>query len=230
MLLPQKWLGSIFFTQIIYMKEVQFIRFSWFISLATLIAAAGCATHRPDPAELVDVQKVIPGIVLDIRYATSNNFTGQVLYPVARCCLRREAAEDLKAVQDDLRGSGLQLKIFDGYRPLSVQKKMWKVYPHAGYVADPKKGSRHNRGAAVDLTIITMDGTPLPMPTPFDDFTVKAHRNYMNLPAEEIQNREMLQRVMEKHNFKGLDTEWWHFDLRDWRKYPIMDMDYSQIK
>ena len=142
------------------------------------------ATNGTAGDELVDVERVIPGIVLDIRYATTNNFTGQKLYPVARCCLRREAAENLKAVQEELRGIGLALKVFDGYRPLSVQKKMWAVFPHPGFVADPAKGSRHNRGAAVDLTLIKLDGTEVPMPTPFDDFTPKAHRDYMDLPAE----------------------------------------------
>jgi zinc D-Ala-D-Ala dipeptidase len=180
--------------------------------------------------ELVDVEKMIPGIVLDIRYATTNNFTGQKLYPVARCCLRREAAENLKAVQEELHGMGLALKVFDGYRPLSVQKKMWAVYPHAGFVADPAKGSRHNRGAAVDLTLIKLDGTELQMPTPFDDFTPKAYRDCMDLPPEAIKNRELLERVMQEHNFRGLDTEWWHFDLRNAKKYEILDIDYSQIK
>src|SRR6202042_1202677 len=161
--------------------------------LAVLGSSCASKSHYKNPApqsgtneaagdELVDVERVIPGIVLDIRYATTNNFTGQKLYPVARCCLRREAAENLKAVQEELHGMGLALKVFDGYRPLSVQKKMWAVYPHAGFVADPAKGSRHNRGAAVDLTLIKLDGTEVPMPTPFDDFTEKAHRNYTNLP------------------------------------------------
>jgi D-alanyl-D-alanine dipeptidase len=214
------------------------------LSLLLIILASSCA-HKPQSQvqtggssagntspgdELVDVEKIIPGIVLDIRYATTNNFTGQKLYPVARCCLRREAAEDLKAVQDELHGMGLALKVFDGYRPLSVQKKMWAVYPHPGFVADPAKGSRHNRGAAVDLTLIKLDGTELPMPTPFDDFTPKAHRDYMDLPPEVIHNRELLERVMEEHHFRGLETEWWHFDLRNARKYEILDIDYSQIK
>lgn len=199
-----------------------------------LLLATGCATHRNSPnasqADLVDVQKVIPGIVLDIRYATTNNFTGKKLYPVARCCLRREAAESLKQVEEELRAMGLALKIFDGYRPLSVQRKMWAIVPDENYVANPAKGSRHNRGAAVDLTLIKLDGTELPMPTPFDDFTEKAHRNYTNLPPETIQNRALLQRVMEKHQFIGLNTEWWHFDYKDWRQYGLLDVDYSQIK
>ena len=188
-------------------------------SLFLALALCSCRTPAPNQADLVDVQRMIPGIVLDIRYATTNNFTGQKLYPVARCCLRREAAQNLKAVQEELHGMGLGLKVFDGYRPLSVQKKMWAIYPNPGYVADPAKGSRHNRGAAVDLTLVRLDGTELPMPTPFDDFTEKAHRSYLDLPAEVIKNRELLEQVMEKHHFRGLSTEWWHFDLNHAKQY-----------
>ena len=149
---------------------------------------------------------------------------------VARCCLRREAAVNLKAVQQELHGMGLGLKVFDGYRPLSVQKRMWAVYPEPDYVADPAKGSRHNRGAAVDLTLIRQDGTELLMPTEFDNFTEKAHRDCMDLPAEAIKNRELLERVMQKHHFRGLKTEWWHFDLANARHYEILEVDTSQIK
>jgi len=190
----------------------------------SLLIIAGCATpQRPD--DLVDVQKTIPGVVLDIRYATTNNFTGQQLYPFAGCYLRRAAAEKLAAAQAELKPLGYGLKIYDGYRPLSVQRKMWEVFPKPGYVADPKKGSRHNRGAAVDVTLIRLsDGTELPMPTPYDDFTPKAHRNYKDLPVEVIQNRELLERVLTQHGFVGLPTEWWHFDDRDWRNYPLLDI------
>jgi D-alanyl-D-alanine dipeptidase len=198
--------------------------------MGSLLLLAGCATTRKSPADLVDVKTIVPGVMLDIRYATTNNFTGQQLYSVARCCLRREAAERLCEVQAELRAQGLGLKIFDGYRPLSVQKKMWAIYPHPGFVADPAKGSRHNRGAAVDLTLIKLDGSEVPMPTPFDDFTERAHRGYRDLPSDAIHNRELLERVMTKHGFTGLPTEWWHFDLNNWREYPIMDVDYSRIK
>jgi len=199
----------------------------WEIICATLLAGiiAGCTTTQR-PADLVDVQTVIPGIVLDIRYATTNNFTGRQLYPFSKCYLRRAAAEKLRAAQAELVPMGYGLKIFDGYRPLSVQWKMWEVFPQPGYVADPRKGSRHNRGAAVDVTLIHLpDGADLPMPTPFDDFTEKAHRNYDNLPEEVIRNRQLLERVMAKHGFMGLPTEWWHFDDRDWRRYPLSDVD-----
>lgn len=196
---------------------------------ALLLVTVVCSCRHDE--ELVDVEKEIPGIILDIRYATTNNFTGQQLYPVAKCFLRRAAAEKLRDVQTELASSGLGLKIFDGYRPLSVQKKMWAIYPHPGYVADPKKGSRHNRGAAVDVTLIRLsDRSELPMPTPYDDFTEKAHRDYKDLPEEVIGNRELLGRVMTKHGFEGLPTEWWHFDYGDWRRYEILDVDYSRIR
>jgi len=195
------------------------------ISLITLaVVVAGCATPKRS-ADLVDVQKVIPGIVLDIRYATTNNFTGQQLYPFSKCYLRRASAEKLRAAQAELAPLGYGLKIFDGYRPLSVQWKMWEVYPHSGYVADPRKGSRHNRGAAVDVTLIRLaGGAELPMPTPYDDFTERAHRKFKDLPEEVVRNRELLEEVLTKHGFVGLYTEWWHFDDKDWRQFPILDI------
>ena len=134
-------------------------------------------------------------------------------------------AEKLKRVQAELAGQWLGLKIFDGFRPLAVQRKFWEIIPDDRYVANPAKGSRHNRGAAVDLTLIHLsDGRELPMPTPFDDFSERAGRDYPDLPAEVIRNRDLLRRVMEKHGFVALPTEWWHFDDVDWRNYPITDL------
>ncbi len=205
-------------------RRLMFAMILTFASLATLVSGCG-------PDELVELDKFIPGIVLDIRYATTNNFTGQILYPSARCFLRKLVAKNLRDVQAELATQGLGLKIFDGFRPLSVQKKMWEVFPHPGYVADPKKGSRHNRGAAVDLTLVRLsDGAELPMPTAFDDFTSTAHRDFKDLPEESIRNRALLESVMNKHGFIGLPTEWWHFDDENWKRYPIMDFDVSTIR
>jgi len=189
-----------------------------------LLAGTGCRT--PDQsADLVDLTKAVPGIVLDIRYATTNNFTGQKLYPFAGCYLRRSSAEKLRAAQTELNARGYGLKVFDGYRPLSVQRRMWEVYPHPGYVADPKKGSRHNRGAAVDITLVRFgDGADVPMPTPYDDFTERAHRDFTNLPPEIIANRSLLESTLTRHGFVGLKTEWWHFDDSDWRRFPLLDI------
>ncbi len=183
------------------------------IALLLFVLAPGAA--------LVDITTVNARIRLDIRYATTNNFTGRKVYPEARCLLREGTARKLSAVQRELEGMGLGLKVLDCYRPLEVQKKFWALAPDERYVANPAKGSRHNRGAAVDVTLVTAAGEELPMPTGFDDFTEKAHRDYQALPAEAIRNRALLERVMKKHGFDPLPTEWWHFDDADWRKYPI---------
>ena len=121
------------------------------------------------------------------------------------------------------------IKIFDGYRPLSVQKMMWEILPDDRYVADPKDGSRHNRGAAVDVSLVDSNGVELPMPTDFDDFTVKAAHDYMDLPAEIIKNRELLKIHMEKYGFISLNSEWWHYDLKDFVKYPVVDYSFEEI-
>jgi D-alanyl-D-alanine dipeptidase len=187
------------------------------------LASAALAQGKKNQ-ELVNVHSIDSTIVLDLRYATENNFTHHKLYPVARCLLRREPAESLSAVQKELRTCGLGLKIFDGYRPLSIQKKLWEAVPDDRYVANPAKGSRHNRGAAVDLTLVDSLGNELAMPTPFDNFTERAHCNYKKLPRKILKNRTLLQQVMERHGFWRMETEWWHFDFHDWGRFPILDL------
>ena len=183
---------------------------------------------------LIDLQKIIPTIKLDIRYATTNNFTGKKVYSFAtgapvKCFLQKPAAQALKKVQDELAILGLSLKVFDGYRPLSVQHIFWQLLPDERYVADPKKGSRHNRGCAVDVTLVKLDGTDIMMPTDFDDFTERAHSDYMNLPSEAVKNRTLLRTVMEKHGFTVLATEWWHFDFKGWEHYPVLDVSLEEL-
>jgi len=192
------------------------------------IAIAFAQQSKPIP-EFVDIHQMDPSIVLDIRYATSNNFLHRAVYKQARCFLIKEAALKLQEVQNELKQLGLGLKIFDGYRPLRVQKKMWQIMPNPKYVANPAKGSRHNRGCAVDLTLVDSTGKELNMPTEFDNFTVKAHHNYMKLPARVRLNRWILKTVMEKHGFKSISSEWWHYDMVGWRKYPVMDFSFSEI-
>ncbi|MCF7796246.1 MAG: M15 family metallopeptidase [Lentisphaeria bacterium] len=174
--------------------------------------------------QVIELRTLISDLLTDIRYATANNFTGQVLYESDSPYLVREAAESLVVVQNELKALGLQLLVFDGYRPLSVQKKMWTVFPDNRYVANPANGSRHNRGCAIDLALADSSGNPLEMPTDYDDFTEKAHASYMDLPAQQVANRALLKVVMEKHGFTGLRTEWWHFDFQGWRQYPLLDI------
>lgn len=162
----------------------------------------------------------------DVRYATTNNFTGKILYPTDKIYLRKAAADSLRKVNQFLQKEyKLRLKIFDGYRPLSVQKFMWSIFPDDRYVANPKTGSRHNRGAAVDLTLIDSTGRELNMGTAYDDFTEKAHSNYKDLPEEILANRKILSYAMQKFGFIPLESEWWHFDFKDWKKYSILDIE-----
>ncbi len=177
----------------------------------------------------VEIIKLNPHIRLDIRYATPNNFLHQTVYPQARCFLRHDAAMAIDAVQKELETIGLGLKIFDGYRPLSVQKKMWQIMPDAHYVANPAKGSRHNRGMAVDLTLVDAEGDALPMPTGFDSFKKEAHQDYFNLPPEILRNRWILRTVMEKHGFSPIRTEWWHYDFKGWEKYRVLDKSFKEL-
>jgi len=157
------------------------------------------------------------------QQSTARNFTKTVVYSEATCRLRRSVAARLARVQVALEARGLGLKVFDCYRPLSVQRKFWTLVPDPRYVADPRKGSRHNRGAAVDLTLVTSDGADIAMPTDFDDFSVRAHRDYAHLPADALANRATLAAAMVREGFVPMPTEWWHFDAPDWQRFPISD-------
>lgn len=194
--------------------------------LLLLFALTGCTvtaqrSERRD--DLVDVRSLDSSIVLDIRYATENNFTKTKLYPAAKAKLRREAAESLAAVNRSLRPQGLRLKVYDAYRPLSIQWKLWEVVPDPNYVADPRKGSRHNRGAAVDLTIVDSLGNEMEMPTPYDDFTERAWQTFEDLPETAKKNRTLLKEIMLRHGFQMIKSEWWHYDFHGWEQFEIMD-------
>lgn len=186
-------------------------------------------SQLPSWARLVDIRKVNPNIRLDIRYATANNFLKRKLYSQAKCALRSSVAQKLSLVQTDLEKIGLGLKVYDCYRPFSVTEQMWKVMPDPNYVANPARGSRHNRGAAVDLTLVDRTGKELEMPTPYDDFTEKAHGDYQGGSAQSRKNRQVLKDAMKKHGFIGITTEWWHFDSEDWQKFAILDISLGAI-
>jgi len=186
-------------------------------------------SQLPSWARLVDIRTVNRNIRLDIRYATANNFLKRKLYPISKCALRSSVAQKLALVQTDLEKVGLGLKVYDCYRPFSVTKQMWEVLPDPNYVANPARGSRHNRGAAVDLTLVDRTGKELEMPTPFDDFTAKAHRDYAGGSAQSRKNRQLLEDTMKKQGFIGITTEWWHFDSEDWQKFAILDIPLGAI-
>lgn len=179
----------------------------------------------------VNITTYIPNIRKDVRYATAANFTRQVLYPQAAVYLRLPAAKALKAVQMELNKKGLGLLMYDGYRPYHITEKMWQIVPDDRYAADPAKGSGHNRGVAVDLTIIDLHtNKPLTMPTDFDDFTEKAHHNYSVSDPAIAANRKLLRNIMEAHGFIALETEWWHYYLKDYKQYPLTDLPFSSLR
>lgn len=179
--------------------------------------------------DLVDVEKVCKGVLIDVIYAREDNVFKKIFYPAAKCYLRRKVAHKLLSVHQELEKLGLGLKIFDGYRPLSVQKLFWDFCPDPRYVGDPSIGSKHNRGAAVDVTLVDIHGKELQMPTAIDDFTEKAHRDYDELPQKVIANRQLLEDVMVSKGFIPLSTEWWHFDDSEWEKYPLEDIDLENL-
>jgi D-alanyl-D-alanine dipeptidase len=184
-----------------------------------------------DPEKrLVDLQSFIPGIALDIRYATTNNFMHQQLYPVAKAYLRYPAAVALRDVQNELAKENLGLKIFDAYRPYSITERMWEPIKNPDFVADPSKGSRHNRGAAVDLTLIDLKtGEELKMPSGYDEFTNRARHDYFDAPEVAMQNRDKLRETMTRHGFQPLPSEWWHYDFRGWERFELMDIPLESL-
>jgi D-alanyl-D-alanine dipeptidase len=193
--------------------------------LILFVVFSGILSAQHDTS-IVLLKDIDPTIAQDVRYATTNNFTGQVLYPTDKVYLRKIAADSLAKANKYLKEKyGLHIKIFDGYRPLSVQKKMWKVYPNADFVADPKKGSRHNRGAAVDITLIDSTGKELDFGSAYDEFSKRSRRNYKGLSKEQTKNRAMLDEAMTKYGFIPLSSEWWHFDFNHWRRYSILDVE-----
>lgn len=186
-------------------------------------------SENPDK-QLVELKNLIPDLKLDIRYATKNNFARQAVYKQARAFARLPVAKALKNVQAELKKSGLGLKIFDGYRPYTVTVKFFDIASDKNFVANPKDGSRHNRGCAMDLTIINLKtGKDLAMPTPYDSFAAAASAAYMDLPAEVIKNRSILTDVMERNGFRVLDNEWWHFDFNGWKNFELMDIGFEEL-
>jgi D-alanyl-D-alanine dipeptidase len=175
---------------------------------------------------------IIPDLVTDWRYATTNNFTGMVLYTQPDPFLRLPAARALQLVQADLISKGLGLKLFDAYRPYAVTRKMWAKVPDERYAANPAKGSGHNRGAAVDVTLIDLKtGKELAMPTPYDDFTEKAHHDYSRLDSTVLANRALLKSTMEKFGFAALSTEWWHYYWPNAaQRFMLMDLSFDQLR
>lgn len=199
---------------------------------ATLFAAqlGGAANAGPAPCAFVSAASIRPPLLAEVRYATRYNFTGRALYPRPSLWMRKETALALAGVQHDLARRGLGLKIYDAYRPLSVQKSMWEMIRDERYVSNPAKNlGRHTRGTAVDVTLVDKLGRELPMPSGYDEFSPRAHRDYPGGTAEQRANRATLERAMARRGFIPYPEEWWHFDLEGWESFPACDIGLVQL-
>jgi D-alanyl-D-alanine dipeptidase len=190
------------------------------------------ATVKTDPKkELIDLEKFVPGIVLDIRYATPDNFTKEKIYNMAKAYARKPVAEAVKRAQEDLKKKGLGIKIFDAYRPYKATVRFYEVYKDTTYVASPYRGSRHNRGCAIDMTIIDLKtGQELKMPTGYDSFQKEAWPSTPIKDPVARKNRALIIEVMQKQGFKVNGSEWWHFDFIGWRNYEVLDIDFEELQ
>ncbi|MFC7670380.1 M15 family metallopeptidase [Hymenobacter humi] len=173
-----------------------------------------------------------PTLQLDIRYATSSNFMHRPLYTQPRAFLQRPAAAALAQVNQELKPLGYKLLVFDGYRPWAITKQMWDSTPDANkeFVANPQKGSRHNRGCAIDLSLCELaSGKEVEMPGQYDEMSPRSYAAYAGGTAEQRARRDLLRSKMEQHGFSVLEAEWWHFDYKDWKSYRIQNTPFEQL-
>ncbi len=184
------------------------------------------------PSDLVEIQLLEPTLRLDIRYATSDNFSGRAVYPEARAFLQRPAAEAVVRAHRALGAAGYGLLIFDGYRPWRITKLFWDVTPPSRreFVADPARGSKHNRGCAVDLSLYDLSsGLEVRMPSEYDEMSPRAYPTYDGGTPSARARRDLLRAAMEHEGFTVEPNEWWHFNYKDWQAYPILDIPFSEI-
>lgn len=173
------------------------------------------ADQTPTDTSFVSLKTFSADFAYDMKYATIDNFLKQAVYDCPECYLRYKTVKSLIDANNEFMTKGYKIKLFDCYRPLSIQKKMWQIVSNPIYVADPNKGSIHNRGCAVDITLVNSDGEELDMGTSFDFFGEASSHNYQNLSEEVKKNRAYLKEVMLKHHFKSFNSEWWHYNLVD---------------
>ncbi len=196
----------------------------YLLQLFTLLSVSSLLAQQND---FVLLRSLSDDFVFDMKYATPDNFLKQAVYDCGECYLRKSTAKALVKANEEFKSLGYRIKLFDCYRPLSVQKKMWKILPGTHYVANPAKGSKHNRGAAVDLTLVDAQGKELDMGTPFDFFGKKAHHTCTTLPKKVLENRKLLKDVLNKYNFKSIFSEWWHYEYRPEMQSKVEDFQWQ---
>ena len=196
----------------------------YLLQLFILLSVSSLLAQQND---FVLLRSLSDDFVFDMKYATPDNFLKQAVYDCGECYLRKSTAKALVKANEEFKSLGYRIKLFDCYRPLSVQKKMWKILPGTHYVANPAKGSKHNRGAAVDLTLVDAQGKELDMGTPFDFFGKKAHHTCTTLPKKVLENRKLLKGVLNKYNFKSIFSEWWHYEYRPEMQSKVEDFQWQ---
>jgi len=200
------------------------------LKIVGTVAAYNDECRKDKQNQLVDLAMAIPSIQLDIRYATSNNFTHKQVYSSARAFLRQPAALALFNVQHDLAKQGLGLKVFDAYRPYAATILFYDMIKDTLFVASPARGSRHNRGCAVDVSMVDLKtGIELEMPSAYDDFSERASPFYADLSSVAKENRGILINAMKKQGFEVFGSEWWHFDFNGWQAYSLMDISFEEL-
>lgn len=183
---------------------------------------SSAAMLEPEDDDLVLLQEYLPSVFVDLKYATEDNFTGTVIYDFSDASLRYGTVKKLAAVQETLLQQGYSLKIWDAYRPVSAQFRLWEICPDPVYVANPNTGySKHSKGNTVDVTMVRTDGTEVPMPSGFDDFSALADRDYSDVSEEALRNVVRLEQAMEQNGFDGYSGEWWHYS--DSTDYPVVE-------
>ncbi len=209
------------------MKKISFLLLICFASSLTLLSCKSTYLDAKKSPVLLDINKETDDnafvnlknysndFVFDMKYATSDNFLKEKVYPCDECFLRVKTVKSLLEANKAFLDKGYKIKLYDCYRPIAIQKQMWKIVPNPTYVANPKKGSIHNKGGAVDITLVDSDGNELNMGTKFDFFGEEASHNYLNLTPEILSNRKFLKEIMLQHNFKSFDSEWWHYNLNN---------------
>nr|WP_245576082.1 M15 family metallopeptidase [Flavobacterium frigidarium] len=175
----------------------------------------------------VNLKDYSSDFIYDMRYATDNNFLKAQVYDCAECLIRYKTVKALIKANNAFIRKGFQIKLYDCYRPLDIQKRMWTIVPNPKYVADPSKGSIHNRGGAVDITLVNLDGEAVPMGTDFDFFGIEASHKYINLPTDVISNRKFLKKIMAASGFQSFDSEWWHYNLKSALKDPVSNAKWD---
>ncbi|GAA5221750.1 D-alanyl-D-alanine dipeptidase [Membranihabitans marinus] len=197
------------------------------LCLPYALSAQDTLVDTMNQTEFINIQSIDSTIVLDIRYASTNNFTKKQMYDCGKCYLKTNVAYALAEIHQYLKTQGLGIKVFDCYRPQSIQYKLWDAVPNPHYVARPHKGSVHNRGGAVDLTIVDTDGQELDMGTDYDFFGEKAHQEFKDLPKNILSNRKLLKQTMEKYGFEPIRTEWWHYDFVGSDDYALSNVVWN---